>query len=79
MHLSSWEQYLIYHYITCARYCILAIRQHQVFKYNGVTDDAIRLKLFSFSLKDKAKNWLSSLLASSITTWDSLAQNSYIS
>ena len=49
------------------------------FKHNGVIDDAIRLRLFSFYLKDKAKNWLSSLLASSITTWDSLAQNSYIS
>ena len=26
------------------------------FKYNGVTDDAIRLRLFPFSLKDRAKN-----------------------
>ena len=25
------------------------------FKYNGVTDDAVRLRLFPFSLKDKAK------------------------
>ena len=43
------------------------------FKYNGVTDDAIRLRLFSFSLIDKAKNWLNSLPSNFITTWDSLA------
>ncbi|XP_031284771.1 uncharacterized protein LOC116143444 [Pistacia vera] len=44
------------------------------FKQNGVTDDAIRLSLFPFSLRDKAKNWLNSLPAESITTWDTLAQ-----
>ncbi|XP_031275462.1 uncharacterized protein LOC116133938 [Pistacia vera] len=44
------------------------------FKQNGVTDDAIRLRLFPFSLRDKAKNWLNSLLAEFITTWDALAQ-----
>ena len=27
------------------------------FKHNGVTDDAIRLRLFPFSLRDKAKVW----------------------
>ncbi|XP_048140761.1 uncharacterized protein LOC125316465 [Rhodamnia argentea] len=43
-------------------------------KYNGVTDDAIRLRLFPFSLRDKAKSWLTSLPAGSITTWDDLAQ-----
>ena len=31
------------------------------FKYNGVTDDVIRLRLFPFSLRDKAKVWLNSL------------------
>ena len=46
------------------------------FKINGVSDDAIRLRLFSFSLCDKAKSWLHSLLAGSITTWDTLAQKS---
>ena len=44
------------------------------FKINGVSDDAIRLRLFPFSLWDKAKNWLHSLPAGSITTWDVLAQ-----
>jgi len=43
-------------------------------KYNGVTDDAIKLRLFPFSLRDKAKSWLSSLPAGSITTWNDMAQ-----
>ena len=30
------------------------------FKHNGVTTDAIRLRLFPFSLRDKANNWLHS-------------------
>ncbi|XP_063938416.1 uncharacterized protein LOC135148083 [Daucus carota subsp. sativus] len=44
------------------------------FKFNGVTDDAIRLRLFPISLRDKAKGWLHSLPAGSITTWEDLAQ-----
>ena len=44
------------------------------FKINGVTDDAIRLRLFSFSVKDKAQLWLASLPNESITTWDQLKQ-----
>ncbi|PKA48167.1 hypothetical protein AXF42_Ash020512 [Apostasia shenzhenica] len=39
------------------------------FKHNGVSDDAIRLRLFPFSLKDKAKSWLNSLPIGSVTTW----------
>ncbi|KAI3446836.1 hypothetical protein Pfo_003501 [Paulownia fortunei] len=45
------------------------------FKYNGVTNDAIRLRLFHFSLRDKAKIWLNSLHAGTITTWARLAQS----
>ena len=41
-------------------------------KYPGVSQDAIRLRLFSFSLRDKAKAWLQSLAIGSITTWDEL-------
>ena len=37
------------------------------FKHNGVTDDAIRLRLLPFSLRDKAKFWLNSLPPSIIT------------
>ena len=42
------------------------------FKYNGVTDEAIRLLLFPFTLKDRARDWLTSLPADSITTWEDL-------
>ena len=41
-------------------------------KYNGVSDDAICLRLFPFSLKDKAKHWLNSEPLDSVTTWDDL-------
>ena len=30
-------------------------------KMNGVTEDIIRLRLFPFSLRDKARGWLQSL------------------
>ncbi|KAJ9166960.1 hypothetical protein P3X46_021649, partial [Hevea brasiliensis] len=43
-------------------------------KINGVSDDAIRLRLFPFSLKDRAREWLHSLPPGSITTWDELSQ-----
>ena len=38
------------------------------FKINGVTDDAIRLRLFLFSVRDKAQLWLASLPNESIIT-----------
>ena len=41
-------------------------------KYNGVRDDAVRLRLFPFSLKDKVKHWLNSKPPNSIITWDDL-------
>ena len=44
------------------------------FKFNGVADDAIRLRLFPFSLRDGAKSWLNSLPANSITTWEELCK-----
>ena len=37
-------------------------------KYNGVSDDAICLQLFPFSLKDKAKHWLTTKPLDSITS-----------
>ncbi|CAL9016475.1 unnamed protein product [Prunus brigantina] len=43
-------------------------------KFIGVTDDAIRLRLFPFSLKDKAKLWLLSQPQDSIRTWDDLSK-----
>ena len=41
-------------------------------KYNGVSDDAIHLQLFPFSLKYKAKHWLTTEPPDSITSWDEL-------
>ena len=41
-------------------------------KYNGVTEEALRLRLFPFSLGDKAKHWLTSQPPDSITSWNDL-------
>jgi len=43
-------------------------------KLNEVSTDAIRLRLFPFSLKDKAWAWLHSLPPDSIRTWDELTR-----
>ncbi|MCH99510.1 hypothetical protein A2U01_0020524 [Trifolium medium] len=40
----------------------------------GVTQDAFRLRLFPYSLRDRAKSWLNSLEPNSITTWNALAE-----
>ena len=45
-----------------------------MFRVNGVPDDAIRLRLFPFSLKDRVREWLNSLPAGSISDWATLAQ-----
>ncbi|XP_021771500.1 uncharacterized protein LOC110735621 [Chenopodium quinoa] len=39
-------------------------------KLNGVTDDAIRLRLFPFSLRDRAKEWLRDEGTGLFDTWD---------
>ncbi|KAA3472708.1 Integrase, catalytic core [Gossypium australe] len=44
------------------------------FKINGVSDDAISLQLFPFSLTNKTKQWLHSLPLGSITTWDQMTK-----
>ena len=44
------------------------------FRINGASNDAIRLRMFPFSLKDRAKAWLNTLPAGSVNTWDELAQ-----
>jgi len=43
-------------------------------KLNGVSTDAIRLRLFPFSLKDKAQAWLHSLPPDLIRTWGELTR-----
>ncbi|XP_061351911.1 uncharacterized protein LOC133296882 [Gastrolobium bilobum] len=42
-------------------------------KHNRVTDDAIRLRLFSFALTRRALKWLDRQAPNSIRTWDELA------
>ncbi|XP_073153026.1 uncharacterized protein [Henckelia pumila] len=42
-------------------------------KIHGVTEDTIRLRLFSFSLRDNSHSWLQSLPLGSITTWEDMA------
>ena len=44
------------------------------FKFNGVSEDAIRLRLFPFSLAGKARQWLITLPKECITTWDELVR-----
>ena len=41
---------------------------------NGVDHNVIKLKLFSFSLRDKARNWLHNLMSGSIDTWGALVE-----
>ena len=43
-------------------------------KYNGVTEEALRLRLFLLSLGDRAKHWLTSQPPDSITSWNDLVQ-----
>ena len=45
-----------------------------ILKYNGVSDDDIRLRLFSFTLKAKAKAWLKTQPIGSFARWDDLAK-----
>ena len=45
-----------------------------IIKYNGVTEEALRLRLFPLSLGDRAKHWLTSQPPDSITSWNDLVQ-----
>ncbi|XP_075086243.1 uncharacterized protein LOC107819768 [Nicotiana tabacum] len=44
------------------------------FQYNGVSKDVVYLRVFSFSLKDDVKQWLHSLPAGSIRTWEDMTK-----
>ncbi|XP_024025307.1 uncharacterized protein LOC112092710 [Morus notabilis] len=50
------------------------IEVSDAFKLPGVTKDTLRLKLFPYSLRDKARVWLNSLLPDSVASWDELAE-----
>ena len=43
-------------------------------KINGASIDAIRLRLFPFSVRDKARAWLHSLPSGLIMTWEELTK-----
>jgi len=47
-------------------------------KYNQLTEESQKLRLFPFSLKEKAKAWLLSLQPGSIFTWVGLAGAFYM-
>ncbi|KAL4387749.1 hypothetical protein GQ457_09G015980 [Hibiscus cannabinus] len=42
------------------------------FKIHGVSNDVLKLKLFPYSLRDKAKTWLNNLQPSSLQSWTQL-------
>ncbi|KAL2461372.1 Retrotrans gag domain-containing protein [Abeliophyllum distichum] len=44
------------------------------FKYHGVNEEALKMRLFPRILKDKAREWLDSLPPRNITTWTDLIQ-----
>ncbi|XP_074300401.1 uncharacterized protein LOC141631660 [Silene latifolia] len=45
-----------------------------MFKANGVLEDAIRLRLFPYSLRGSAKEWLKSCEPDSLWTWDDVSK-----
>ena len=50
------------------------IEVYNTIKYNGVTEEALILRLFPLSLSDRAKHWLTSQPPDSITSWNDLVQ-----
>ncbi|XP_062086155.1 uncharacterized protein LOC133792262 [Humulus lupulus] len=44
------------------------------FKLQGVSEEVLRLKLFPFSLRDRARSWLNTLPPDSVTNWNDLAK-----
>lgn len=44
-------------------------------KYHGVSNNALKLRLFPWTLKDKAKAWLLSFPPRTITTWNGMEEN----
>ncbi|XP_062100331.1 uncharacterized protein LOC133806221 [Humulus lupulus] len=52
----------------------LFIEVSDSFKLPGVTEDALRLNLFPYSLRDRARAWLNSLPSDSVSTSQELAE-----
>ena len=51
----------------------LFLEVSDAFKIAGATQDTLRLRLFPYFLRDRARTWLNSLPSDSITTWNELA------
>ena len=47
------------------------------FKFQKISDESMRLRLFPFSLHDRAKAWLHSNMPGSITSWEILLSKFY--
>ncbi|KAL4280507.1 hypothetical protein GQ457_03G022660 [Hibiscus cannabinus] len=45
------------------------------FKIHGVSNDVLKLKLFPYSLRDKAKTWLNNLQPGSLQSWTQLCHS----
>ncbi|KAK9046177.1 hypothetical protein V6N11_052076 [Hibiscus sabdariffa] len=45
------------------------------FKIHGVSNDVLKLKLFHYSLRDKAKTWLNNLQPDSLQSWTQLCRS----
>ncbi|KAG8656351.1 hypothetical protein MANES_04G126412v8 [Manihot esculenta] len=50
------------------------IEINNMIEINEVSEDAIRLRHFQFSLRDRAREWLNAFFPGSITTWEQLSQ-----
>jgi len=46
-------------------------------KYNQMTEESLKLRIFPFFLKEKAKAWLLSLQPGSVSTWIGLHETFY--
>ena len=53
-------------------YLKLFLKVSDSFKIVGASQNALRLRLFPYSLRDRAWAWLNSLPPNSITTWNDL-------
>ncbi|GMI67761.1 hypothetical protein HRI_000445400 [Hibiscus trionum] len=47
----------------------------RAFKIHGVHQDVLRLRLFPYSLRDRAKQWLSNQPTGSFNTWTELCKD----
>ncbi|KAK8548182.1 hypothetical protein V6N12_061100 [Hibiscus sabdariffa] len=45
------------------------------FKIHGISNDVLKLKLFPYSLRDKAKEWLNNLPPGSFKSWTKLCRS----